>query len=63
MSRRDYKAIAEILHGMDTKESAEIFKSKLVSKLAMLFDSSNERFRSEKFRLACYGKREDYDNE
>ena len=63
MTQKDYKAIAAVLHSMDTSESAEIFKSRLVSKLAVLFDKDNERFKSELFRLACYGKREDYDND
>lgn len=63
MSKRDYKAIAAMLYSLDTTESAEMFKSRLVSKLAVYFEenySGNYAFKGEKFRLACYGKKEDY---
>jgi hypothetical protein len=54
MTKKDCVAIAAIINSVGTEQSGEMYKSILVSRLAVCFTARNDRFKSDKFRAACY---------
>lgn len=65
MSKKHYIAIAAMLREVDSQQhsSVELYKSSLVSKLAVYFGNDNEWFCSARFRAACYAVTEDTNND
>ena len=54
MTRKDYVATAEILHGFKDLIGDQFVFEDLVDEFSLMFESDNERFDANRFALACY---------
>ena len=55
MTKKDYDAIADIIHGTTfVRSPARVCKKQLVSELAEWFKYENPRFDKKKFAEACW---------
>ena len=54
MTRKDYVATAEILHGFKDLIGDQLVFEDLVSDFCDMFFADNDRFSPEKFEEACY---------
>ena len=58
MTRKDYVATAEILHGFKDLIGDQLVFEDLVDEFSLMFESDNERFDHVKFFNACHKERE-----
>lgn len=58
MTRKDYVATAEILHGFKDLIGDQLLFEDLVDEFSLMFESDNERFDHVKFFNACHKERE-----
>lgn len=54
MTRKDYVATAEILHGFKDLIGDQLVFEDLVDEFSLMFESDNERFDHVKFFNACH---------
>ena len=54
MTRKDYVATAEILHGFKDLIGDQLLFEDLVDEFSLMFESDNERFDHVKFFNACH---------
>jgi len=58
MTRKDYVATAEILHGYKDLIGDQLVFEDLVDEFSLMFESDNERFDHVKFFNACHKESE-----
>ena len=58
MTRKDYVATAEILHGFKDLIGDQLLFEDLVDEFSLMFESDNERFDHVKFFNACHKEME-----
>ena len=58
MTRKDYVATAEILHGYKDLIGDQLLFEDLVDEFSLMFESDNERFDHVKFFNACHKEME-----
>jgi hypothetical protein len=58
MTRKDYVATAEILHGFKDLIGDQLVFEDLVDEFSLMFESDNERFDHVKFFNACHKETE-----
>ena len=58
MTRKDYVATAEILHGFKDLIGDQLVFEDLVDEFSLMFESDNERFDHVKFFNACHKEME-----
>ena len=58
MTRKDYVATAEILHGFKDLIGDQLLFEDLVDEFSLMFESDNERFDHVKFFNACHRESE-----
>jgi hypothetical protein len=58
MTRKDYVATAEILHGFKDLIGDQLVFEDLVDEFSLMFESDNERFDHVKFFNACHKESE-----
>ena len=58
MTRKDYVATAEILHGYKDLIGDQLLFEDLVDEFSLMFESDNERFDHVKFFNACHKETE-----
>jgi hypothetical protein len=58
MTRKDYVATAEILHGFKDLIGDQLLFEDLVDEFSLMFESDNERFDHVKFFNACHKETE-----
>ena len=58
MTRKDYVATAEILHGFKDLIGDQLVFEDLVDEFSLMFESENERFDHVKFFNACHKEME-----
>jgi hypothetical protein len=58
MTRKDYVATAEILHGFKDLIGDQLLFEDLVDEFSLMFESDNERFDHVKFFNACHKESE-----
>ena len=58
MTRKDYVATAEILHGFKDLIGNQLLFEDLVDEFSLMFESDNERFDHVKFFNACHKESE-----
>ena len=58
MTRKDYVATAEILHGYKDLIGDQLVFEDLVDEFSLMFESDNERFDHVKFFNACHKEME-----
>ena len=58
MTRKDYVAPAEILHGFKDLIGDQLLFEDLVDEFSLMFESDNERFDHVKFFNACHKESE-----